>query len=94
MKRLLIIFLTLMMILTSSMAFASINNHDATNVVVDSLVLRPLGFAATVFGSIIFVISLPIAAITKSVDETAKVLVEEPFKYTFVRPIGKIESGL
>ncbi len=93
MKKFLTVLLMVVVLLTSSMAFAA-QDINATNVIADTLILRPLGFAATVFGAAIFVIGLPFAAITKSVDQTAQVLIMDPYNYTFVRPVGDIGTTL
>ncbi len=92
MKKTVAVLLTLTIIFTSSMAFAS--ERDSTNIIADTIILRPLGFAATVFGSAMFLVSLPMAAITKSTGTTYKALVKDPFEYTFVRPVGEIGSSL
>lgn len=80
--------LTLVIILSSSMAFA--DKDKDVDVMADALVLKPIGFAALIGGTAIFVISLPIAAITRSIGTTADVLVKQPFEYVFIRPIGEI----
>jgi hypothetical protein len=59
-------------------------------VVSDILVLRPLGFTGTILGSAAFVVSLPVTLATHKVDKVEKILVEEPFNYTFERPLGKM----
>ncbi len=94
MKKIITVLLTLtiVIILSSSMAFA--DKDEAIDVMADALIFKPIGFAALVGGSAIFVITLPIAAITKSIDTTANVLVKQPFDYVFVRPIGEIKSNL
>lgn len=89
MKKLVAVLLTLtLVIFSSSMAFADTNKD--IDVIADALLLKPLGLAALVGGSAIFVITLPIAAITKSIHTTSNVLVSRPFTYVFVRPIGEI----
>jgi hypothetical protein len=55
----------------------------------DVIVARPLCFAATVVGSALFVVSLPVAAASKSVHKTAEALVLTPGRATFKRPIGE-----
>ena len=92
MKKILTMLLILVIVLTSSMAFAA-SGRDEVNIIADTLFLRPLGFAALVGGAAIFVIGLPMAAITGSVDKTAAALVKEPFRYTFVRPVGETGRG-
>jgi hypothetical protein len=93
MKKTVLVMLTLMIVLTSSMAFAR-TETDATNVIAETLVLRPLGIGALVFGSAFYVLSLPIALITDSEKNVREVLVVEPYEYVFVRSMGDIGSGL
>ena len=57
-------------------------------VVADVLIARPLCFAMTVAGAGLFVASLPIAAISRSVHTTARALVGWPAHETFVRKLG------
>ncbi|HEY7493335.1 MAG TPA: hypothetical protein VIH59_19755 [Candidatus Tectomicrobia bacterium] len=61
----------------------------AEAIMVDTLVLRPLGLAATVVGTALFVVSLPFSIPTKRVNKAAQKLVVEPGKYTFIRPLGQ-----
>jgi hypothetical protein len=58
----------------------------------DVLVVRPASFIATVLGTAIFVVSLPIAAISGSVDDTAEALVFTPGRATFTRPVGELST--
>ena len=60
-------------------------------ILVDALLLRPLGLAATVVGTAAFVLTLPFSLPTRSVEKTAKALVVKPAKYTFARPLGEFE---
>ncbi len=61
---------------------------------IDVLVARPLTFVATVVGSVIFVVSLPVAATSHSVKDAAQIMVAAPAKDTFSRPLGDFESFL
>jgi hypothetical protein len=63
---------------------------SAGAVVSDILVLRPLGLAGTVLGGAAFVVSLPVTLATHKVESAEKILVEEPFSYTFERPLGEM----
>jgi hypothetical protein len=65
---------------------------SGTAMVMDVLVARPLCFAATAIGSVFFVVSLPIAASTKSIKRSAHALVVTPAKATFTRPLGDFDS--
>lgn len=58
----------------------------------DALVVRPVCLAATVVGSAVFVVALPVAALSKSVKKTAETLVVKPAQATFTRPLGDMDS--
>jgi hypothetical protein len=60
--------------------------------IADAVIARPLCLAATAIGSVFFVLTLPVAAITKDVDRTSHALVVTPAKATFTRPLGDFES--
>ena len=55
----------------------------------DFLLCRPLGFAATIIGSTLFVVSLPFSAMGDNVGQVANTLVVEPARFTFSRPLGR-----
>ena len=54
----------------------------------DLLVLRPLGLVATVGGTALFIVSLPFSLLGGNSGEAGRVLVADPFAYTFARPLG------
>lgn len=58
----------------------------------DVLIVRPVCLAATIIGSVLFVVSLPIALATKRTGETARKLVGLPARATFTRPLGEMSS--
>lgn len=93
MKKTIIVMLTLIIVLTSSMAFAR-TEVDATNVIAETLILRPLGFGALIFGTTFYVLSLPMSLITDSERDVRQVLVVEPYQYVFERSMGDVGSGL
>jgi hypothetical protein len=86
MKKIFIVLMTSLLMLSSTVAFAE--NTQEGNIIGDALIIRPLGLVSIVAGTAVFVVSLPFAAITKSVPKTAKQLVVDPFNYTFDRPMG------
>jgi len=51
----------------------------------DILFARPIGVAAGIIGTGIFVVSLPFTVPTGSVNDAAKMLIVEPFKFSFTR---------
>src|SRR5262249_44440642 len=65
---------------------------SAESILVDGFLLRPAGVLATIVGSAAFVVTLPFSIPTRSVDKVAQRLVVEPARFTFVRPLGQIES--
>jgi hypothetical protein len=69
---------------------ASDDNDIAT--ITDVALVRPGCFLATLIGSAVFVVALPIAAISGSVHSTADTLVVAPAQATFSRPLGDFSS--
>jgi hypothetical protein len=92
MKTKLITALCALAMLSMSANTASAASDDDLKVAADTLVVRPICFAATIIGSGLFVISLPIAAISHSVKKTAHVLVVRPARATFTRRLGDMEE--
>ena len=83
--------MSFLIIVITIFAFSSVSlaaTPSAGAVVSDVLVLRPLGFVGTILGSAAFVVSLPVTLATHKVDRTEKILVQEPYEYTFERPLG------
>jgi hypothetical protein len=73
----------------ATMAPSSVSaGQDPVVVALDALVARPACFAATVAGCAIFVVCLPVAAISKSIKPTAQALVVTPGEATFTRALG------
>jgi hypothetical protein len=52
---------------------------------IDLLIARPVGVAAWVIGSGVFVLSLPFTLPTGGVDDAAQMFVVKPFKFSFGR---------
>ena len=57
----------------------------------DLVLLRPLAFAATAIGSVLFVASLPFSATGGNAKGALDRLVGEPAAFTFARPLGKVD---
>jgi len=90
--KLLIAVCVLVTIFGSAGSAAATESGGPMEMVADIVVVRPACFVATALGSAFFVISLPIAALSKSVKKTADTLVVKPAKATFTRPIGDMQS--
>ena len=86
-------FAALLMLATSAVPAAAYTDEDnATSpVVFDSMFLRPIGLATFFFGSALFVVGLPIIAITRPTDIATpwRSLVVNPARYVWVDPLGE-----
>jgi hypothetical protein len=83
-----------LLILFLSMAtpgFAEGENGPAS-MAIDVLIARPITFAATMVGSALFVVSLPIAATSRSIKASAETLIAAPARDTFTRPLGDLDD--
>lgn len=56
-------------------------------IIMDILVARPLGIVAGIVGSGLFVLSLPFSIPTQSVGKMSEILIERPFKFSFIREL-------
>lgn len=70
---------------------AASSHSDSAAAATDAVVGRPVGFAATILGSAIFVATLPFAATSGSIKSSAEALVLKPARDTFARPIGDLD---
>ena len=62
-----------------------------TPVLLDALILRPVGLALTVIGAVVFVPAAAVVGATRPTDigKPFEMLVANPFRYTFVDPLGE-----
>jgi hypothetical protein len=91
----LITSLSLALILVVSVPGTALANEsgkeigDDVAIILDLVILRPIGVVATAGGFVIFVASLPISLPTWSVGKTFNALVARPAVYTFWRTLGE-----
>jgi hypothetical protein len=57
---------------------------------IDALIYRPVGLVAIPVGAVLFVLTVPFAALGGNVGQAWNGLVVVPVKYTFARPLGDI----
>lgn len=69
------------------------DDYSADAMALDALIARPLCLAATIVGTGLFIVSLPITAISRSTGKAAETLVGKPAQATFTRKLGNL-SGL
>ena len=65
---------------------------ETGSLMVDLLVLRPLGMAATAVGFGFFLIAGPLAAPAAQFGEAWDVFVMSPYEFTFQRRLGELED--
>jgi hypothetical protein len=70
----------------------AIEDGSTEAVAADVLLVRPLCFAMTLIGSALFVVALPVTAISRSTGQTAQALVVRPARATFTRPLGDMSD--
>jgi hypothetical protein len=89
-RKALAVFLALWMVLSAVPAFAG-EPKDGMEVAADVLIVRPVSLVAAVVGTAVFIVALPFSIPSGSVEKTGKLLVADPFKYTFARPVGDFD---
>ena len=90
-------FVAIMLAITSIVyvtgANAAYNDQEAEKptagtMLADTVMVRPLTLVGTAVGAVAFVVTLPFSALGGNVGEAGQILVVDPAKYTFVRPLG------
>ena len=66
--------------------------YDGGAVAVDVLLVRPFCLLGTICGTVIFVVSLPVAVPSRSVHSAAHALIVKPAQATFTRPLGDLDD--
>jgi hypothetical protein len=62
----------------------------AEGIIVDFVLLRPMGIISTAVGTVFFIASLPFSGSTGSIGVAFQKLVAEPASFTFARPLGEV----
>ena len=65
---------------------------DGSEMFEDTWFGRPLGLLASAMGAVSFVVALPFTLPSHSTGDSAKMLVVDPLKWTFRRPLGRFIS--
>jgi hypothetical protein len=92
MKTKILILLCAITIGMGNLTVSRASNDDDIATITDVALVRPGCFLATILGSAVFIVALPIAAISGSVKRTADTLVLSPGQATFTRPLGDFTS--
>jgi hypothetical protein len=79
-------------LLAGSIMPAQAEDNSSLAVAADVVIARPACLVATIVGSALFLVCLPVAIPSKSVKKVADTLVVAPAKATFTRPLGELSS--
>jgi hypothetical protein len=77
------------LIVSTAPAFGE--STDGMGIVADVLIARPVGLVSIVFGTAMYIVALPFSIPSDSVERAGQLLVVEPFKFTFQRPLGDFD---
>jgi hypothetical protein len=95
-KQALVLLLAAVLVFTLSAApvlaeekqYVAGKDRNALSMMLDFVMLRPLGLAGTAVGTAFFIVTLPFSVLGGNTGEAAQKLVVQPAKYTFARPLG------
>ncbi len=94
MKKALAITLAFLLISTTAFAAEGFEREPAAEeILLDALILRPVGLVTIFVGTAAFVVTLPFTVPAGGVGVTGRKFIVEPFKFTFTRPIGTTASN-
>jgi hypothetical protein len=99
MKKSLVMLLTLILVCATFSLEGWAQSRTSTTEdelnLLDLLIARPAGVGAGIVGTGIFIVTLPFTIPTKSVNKASKMLISDPFHFSFSRPFPdeKRESG-
>jgi hypothetical protein len=95
MKRLIAVWIGSVFIaslLVTPLSAAEKKEPSPDEVAADLLFVRPVAFSAVIVGSAIYIISLPFTIPTGNAKLAGRKLVVKPWKYTFSKPLGELET--
>lgn len=70
-----------------------VSGDRGTDMLVDAVVVRPLGLVATLLGTALTVVALPFTIPSGSVESSAREWIVRPADYTFKRPLGDFDEA-
>lgn len=90
MKKISISLIILFLVLSSG-TFALAQTPSTGAIVADILLFRPLGCLGIIVGTAGVIVSWPVTVPFNRTHEVIEVLMMQPYRYTFERPLGKME---
>ena len=91
-KKIVMLMCVVALVVATTDNAAAATDETGAAMIADVVIARPACLAATVVGSVFFVVALPFALASRSVDKAAEHLVVKPAKATFTRPLGDFEA--
>ena len=91
-KMIIATFIVVTLISSSVPALAEEDGPGAPEMIADAIIARPVGLVSIVLGTALFIVALPFAITSGSVEPVARTLVAAPCKFTFTRPVGDFSS--
>lgn len=85
--------LFVMPVCASAETDGTVSGDRATDMVVDVVIMRPLGLVTTLVGTVLTVVALPFTIPSGSVEASAHELIVKPAEYTFKRPLGDFSGN-
>src|SRR5512139_1199873 len=85
--------LVVMPLVAAAQQEGTLSGDRAADMVVDVVLVRPLGLAATLVGAVLTVVALPFTIPSGSVEASARELIVRPAEYTFTRPLGDFSGS-
>jgi hypothetical protein len=75
---------------TCALAKGKVLDNDVSGeaMAADFFIIRPLGIVTSVLGTAVFIVSLPFSALGGNTKTACRKLVQDPFNFTFQRPLG------
>ena len=89
----LVVFLSMAPSFALAQHGGTISGDKSTDMMVDVLVMRPLGLAAMLLGTVLTVVALPFTLPSGSVESSAREWIVKPAAYTFTRPLGDFSDS-
>ncbi|MCE5334561.1 MAG: hypothetical protein LLG06_08200 [Desulfobacteraceae bacterium] len=65
--------------------------YQGERILADVFLIRPIAFGGALLGLAASVVAYPVASLSGSQDRVTESLIEEPWCYTFKRPVGDID---
>ena len=87
------VVMVLVLLLVSSAAVCAQPREEESLVIPDLILVKPVGFAALVVGTVTYVVTLPVTLPFGWQGKASESLVKKPYRFTFQRDLGEDLTG-